>query len=317
MSPKVSIITPLHNKGPYIAETIASVLNQSLTDWEMIIVENGSADHGPDVVRTFQDSRIRLIISDVRGPGAARNHGLSLAQGEWILFLDADDLMEPAHLSHLLKVAESNPSCGIIAGGWKSFEDGHDEELKEHHPHPRNHDRDSLLAGALSLTPWIVHAVIVRKDLLTPERQWPAELDSFPDEDTAFWFPLILATDVAWSSESGAIYRLSTPNSRSSLEDLQKRFAGYEKILAYNMTALQKSGLRIAPRAASQLSMMYEGTYRKALLCNDKKIAAIALQKATYWLGKSPSSSLNIIIRKIFGISTVNTLKKSLQKPQI
>jgi glycosyltransferase involved in cell wall biosynthesis len=315
MSPKVSIITPLHNKGPYIAETIASVLNQSLTDWEMIIVENGSTDHGPDVVRSFQDSRIRLITSHARGPGAARNMGVQNARGEWILFLDADDLMEPPHLSHLLEVAASNPHCGIVAGGWKSFVDGSQEGLKEHHPHPRNHERDALLAGALSLTPWIVHAVIVRNNLLKSDLLWPEALDSCPDEDTAFWFPLILASDVAWSLESGAIYRLAAAHSRSSLEDLPKRFSGYEKIVAHNMAALQNSGRQIDPGAASQLSMMYEGAYRKALLCNDKRIAAIALEKATYWLAKSPSSSLNIIIRKIFGISTINTLKKTLQKP--
>ena len=317
MSPKVSIITPLHNKGPYIAETIVSVLNQSLTDWEMIIVENGSTDHGPDVVRSFQDSRIRLITSHARGPGAARNHGLSLAQGDWILFLDADDLMEPPHLSHLLEVAASNPHCGIVAGGWKSFVDGSQEGLKVHHPHPRNHERDALLAGALSLTPWIVHAVIVRKNLLKSDLLWPEALDSCPDEDTAFWFPLILASDVAWSLESGAIYRLAAANSRSSLEDLPKRFSGYEKIVAHNMAALKNSGRQIDSRAASQLSMMYEGAYRKALRYNDKGIATLALKKATYWLSKSPSTSISIIIRKLFGISTVNTLKKTLQKPQI
>ena len=314
MLPKVSIITPLHNKGAYIAQTIDSVLAQTFGDWEIIIIENGSTDHGPDVVRTFQDSRIRLIISDVRGPGAARNHGLSLAQGDWILFLDADDLMEPMHLSHLLKLAESNPSCGIIAGGWKSFEDGQDGVVKEHHPHLRNHERDALLAGALSLTPWIVHAVIVRKDLLTPECQWPEELDSFPDEDTAFWFPLILATDVAWSSESGAIYRLSTPNSRSSLEDLQKRFEGFEKILDHNMAALQKTGRQIDPRAASHLSMMYEVNYRKALICKNNEIANSALKKANYWIKKAPLISKNIILRKIIGISNVNLIKNLFKK---
>jgi hypothetical protein len=231
--------------------------------------------------------------------------------------LDADDLIEPSHLTHLLEVAESNPHCGIVAGGWKSFVDGSQEELKVHHPHPRNHERDALLAGALSLTPWIVHAAIVRKNLLKSDLLWPESLDSCPDEDTAFWFPLILATDVAWSLESGAIYRLAAAHSRSSLEDLPKRFAGYEKIVAHNMAALQKSGCQIDPRAASQLSMMYEGAYRKALRYNDNQIASIALEKATYWLSKAPSSSIGVIIRKIFGISTVNTLKKTLQKPQI
>jgi glycosyltransferase involved in cell wall biosynthesis len=55
--PLVSIITPLHNKGPFVAETIRSVLAQTLPDWELIVVENGSADNGPEVVRQFSDAR--------------------------------------------------------------------------------------------------------------------------------------------------------------------------------------------------------------------------------------------------------------------
>lgn len=71
----VSIITALHNKYDYIAETIASVQSQTHRDWEMIVVENGSTDDGPEIVRRMAsaDSRIRLFVSERQGPGAARN----------------------------------------------------------------------------------------------------------------------------------------------------------------------------------------------------------------------------------------------------
>ena len=61
--PKVSIITPLHNKGPYVEETLCSVLAQTMPDWELIVVENGSTDNGPEVVRKLPDSRIQLVVS--------------------------------------------------------------------------------------------------------------------------------------------------------------------------------------------------------------------------------------------------------------
>ncbi len=80
--PAVSIITALHNKGPYIAETIRSVLAQTVSDWELIVVENGSTDDGPGNAASFSDERIRLVISPKTGPGAARNHGLQLACGD-------------------------------------------------------------------------------------------------------------------------------------------------------------------------------------------------------------------------------------------
>src|ERR1700735_4941661 len=102
----VSIITPLFNKAPYVAETIQSVLAQTMADWEMIVVENGSTDEGPNVVRQFNDPRIHLMESPKRGPGAARNLGLERARGEWILFLDADDLIERDYLNNAV-------NCGI------------------------------------------------------------------------------------------------------------------------------------------------------------------------------------------------------------
>lgn len=88
--PRISIITPLHNKGPFVAETLASVQAQTFADWEMIVVENHSSDNGPAQVEhaASQDDRILLLrASDsVRGPCAARNLGLCEARGEWVLF---------------------------------------------------------------------------------------------------------------------------------------------------------------------------------------------------------------------------------------
>src|SRR5260370_31039183 len=66
---RVSIITALHSKGPYVAETIRSVLAQTMPDWEMIVVENGSTDDGPEIVRQLSNPRMRLVVSPKQGPG--------------------------------------------------------------------------------------------------------------------------------------------------------------------------------------------------------------------------------------------------------
>ena len=81
--PNFSVITPLFNKGAYIAETIASVRSQTMRDWEMIVVDNGSTDNGPSIACKLaeEDPRIRVVDFTVRrGPGAARNAGLQLAR---------------------------------------------------------------------------------------------------------------------------------------------------------------------------------------------------------------------------------------------
>ena len=79
--PTVSIITPLYNKAIYITDTIKSMLSQTYLDWEMLVVDNGSTDGSWEKAQQFQDSRIHFLQSPKQGPGAARNYGLTFAQG--------------------------------------------------------------------------------------------------------------------------------------------------------------------------------------------------------------------------------------------
>jgi glycosyltransferase involved in cell wall biosynthesis len=92
----ISIITPCYNAAPYIATTIKSVQQQTFTGWEMIVVDDGSTDDSAEIVRQIsqQDSRIKLVQKENGGSASARKIGLSLAKGEYIQFLDADDLLD-------------------------------------------------------------------------------------------------------------------------------------------------------------------------------------------------------------------------------
>jgi glycosyltransferase involved in cell wall biosynthesis len=95
MSNKVSIIIPCYNQGRYLDETLQSVLEQTHSDWECIVVNDGSTDNTEQVVSTRmkQDSRFKYIKKENEGPSIARNRGLEVAQGDFIQFLDADDLL--------------------------------------------------------------------------------------------------------------------------------------------------------------------------------------------------------------------------------
>ena len=92
-SPEISVIVPLYNKGPYIARALASIMNQRNPFREIIVVNDGSTDDGPKVVRDFQadDNRIHLINQTNSGPAAARNRGIRESRGSLVAFLDADD----------------------------------------------------------------------------------------------------------------------------------------------------------------------------------------------------------------------------------
>ena len=91
MMTKISVILPVFNGERFIAKAIESVLDQSLKDFELIIVDDGSTDSTREVIDSFDDERIILISQPNQGPGQARNSGLEVASGEYVMFLDADD----------------------------------------------------------------------------------------------------------------------------------------------------------------------------------------------------------------------------------
>ena len=88
---KISMILPVFNEEKYIEKSIESVLNQTLTDFELIIVNDGSTDSTLNIINQFDDDRIRLINQSNQGPGASRNNALKIASGDYIMFLDGDD----------------------------------------------------------------------------------------------------------------------------------------------------------------------------------------------------------------------------------
>src|SRR5579875_322194 len=94
MHPLISIIIPLYNAEKYIIETIDSALQQSYKNIEIIIIDDGSTDSSFNVAETYKSDNIIVVKQENKGASAARNHGLKLAKGEYIQFLDADDILD-------------------------------------------------------------------------------------------------------------------------------------------------------------------------------------------------------------------------------
>ena len=104
---KISVIMPIYNAGEYLRRAISDVLSQTLTEFELICVDDGSTDGSLSVVREMQnsDDRIRIITENNAGPSTARNKGIVRARGEFIIFLDADDFYENTLLESLYEIA--------------------------------------------------------------------------------------------------------------------------------------------------------------------------------------------------------------------
>ena len=118
--PKVSVIIPLYNKGFIFKETLNSVLAQTFTDFEIVIVDDGSTDNSFEIASHFSDKRIKLLQQENKGVAAARNLGISAATAEFIAFLDADDYWFPNHLEELVKLINDFPNCGMYCSRYQT-----------------------------------------------------------------------------------------------------------------------------------------------------------------------------------------------------
>lgn len=119
----ISVITPCYNYGHLIAETIESVRQQSYSNWEMIIVDDGSTDNTEEVVRayTIADPRIRFLRQQNAGPSAARNLAIREAKGQYIQFLDADDLIQKQKFTAQTEFLTMHPEVDVVYGNVRYF----------------------------------------------------------------------------------------------------------------------------------------------------------------------------------------------------
>ena len=113
-----SIVIPLYNKAKYIPKAIQSILGQTLQDFEIIIIDDGSTDESIQVVKTINDQRINLISQPNSGVSAARNKGVELAKHEYIAFLDADDWWERSFLEEMYQLISNYPDAALYASNY-------------------------------------------------------------------------------------------------------------------------------------------------------------------------------------------------------
>ncbi len=118
MSITVSIVIPAYNASQYLAETIESVLDQTFTDFELLVVNDGSTDNTAEIVSNYnhQDNRVKLLSQKNQGVSIARNTGIQRAKGEYIAFLDSDDKWLPNKLALHVEHFQKNPNLGISFG---------------------------------------------------------------------------------------------------------------------------------------------------------------------------------------------------------
>lgn len=122
--PSVTVLVPTYNRAALLGDALQSILQQTFTDFEVVVIDDGSHDATGDVLASFADSRLRALRQTHKGISAAMNAGLRAARGRYIARLDSDDLWQPHLLATLVPVLESRPDVGVVYARADAIEDG-------------------------------------------------------------------------------------------------------------------------------------------------------------------------------------------------
>ena len=303
---RVSIVMPLYNKASSVASSIASVLAQTFTDWELVVVDDGSTDDGVAIVAALADTRIRLVRQANAGVSAARNRGVAEARTDLIAFLDADDLWLPEFLQRIVTLQSDFPQAAWFATGYRIEQadgTGHAVRLKGL---PQGFARGVLAnyfeVAAQSDPPVWTSATAVTKTAFSEMGGFPTGVHS--GEDLLTWARLASLYELAFDVSIQAVFQVSGIERRPDPSDQVGHALGnlYE---AHPVAGL-KSYLGLWYRMQSVMAMRFN---LRALACR----AAVKSVRFSPWnfrnwysLGLSllPSgfrSWLDVAARNLFG----------------
>ena len=213
---------PLYNKAAFIEQALASALQSRYPAHEVIVVDDGSTDDGPQRVAALRDPRVRLIRQPNAGVSAARNRAISEARGEYLAFLDADDCWTPEYLPAIVRLIGRFPHCGLYATHFYYFRDDGWREL------PRLW-RIKPASGPQCIERffevWSHGVFFCTCSAVVPTRLLEQSAIRFPEgeqhgEDQDVWFRIAERWPVAYLPEPLVGYRMGVPRS------LAKSFSG-------------------------------------------------------------------------------------------
>lgn len=251
MSPSVSVIIPCHNSAPWIAATLESALGQTHSAIEVIVIDDGSQDGSDAIARRFASRGVRVVSQPNRGASAARNHGLRLAQGKYLQFLDADDLLTPEKIAAQVDLLERAGGRAIASCRWGRFSDDparaafvDDEVFRDFAP------IEFLLlhtakAGMVHPAAWLVPRPVAET-----AGPWDERLSL--NDDGEYFARVILACDrIMFSAQGASLYR---SNLAGSLSRRRSPAALESMALSVELVAAHLQGAEDSPRVRQALA---------------------------------------------------------------
>ena len=213
---------PAYNAGLYIGETIQSVLNQSHSNWELLIINDGSSDDTENIVRSFQDNRIRFFSQSNAGVSVASNTGLTNMSGNYFCFLDADDLMPEESLTSRLSIFQQDAEVMFVDGKVFVKNENLDQMIRTYQPCFTGNPLKKLIR--LSHDCFLGNTWMVRRQ---PGFNYQFKEGLTHGEDRLFFIGLANQGKYAYTESPVLIYRRRQGSAMSNLKGLQK---GYENL---------------------------------------------------------------------------------------
>lgn len=229
--PTVSVIIPTYNRAGYLREAVQSVLDQSFHDFEIIIVDDGSLDATREVAKNFEDNRIRYYYQANSGRSIARNRGLELAEGDYIAFLDDDDLYLPNKILCQLLYLENEPEVDLVVSGSQIIDENGKliSVLRTWEVQPT-----LTLLSCLYACPIHTCAILIRRRSLLNFGIW-FDPEMTLAEDSDFLIRLLYAgARFSWLSQIVSSYRIHSSNSQGNAAGYgQLRLKLLDKIFSF------------------------------------------------------------------------------------
>ena len=272
-TPKVTVLMSVYNGEKYLPEAVDSILNQTFEDFQFLIIDDGSTDSSLEILRFYNDSRIRIIENKINiGLIKSLNKGLKLAKSKYIARMDADDISMPLRLEKQVALMDSHPEIGVC-GTWVEAFYGETSIWEK----PREHD--SIFAGMLFDNMVNHPTVIIRMDAVSALKAYYEDA-YIHAEDYEYWIRLLLS-GVRFTNIGEALLRHRVHEEKVSIvynailmkntEKIRLKLLAYlginpeeEEVLVHNIIANRRtSDIKHIERAAIWLNKIKEANNKK------------------------------------------------------
>ena len=303
-----SVIVPLYNKAPYVRKALESVLAQTVNDFELIIVDDGSRDESMIVVQDFiRDvscmmydvcEKIKVIQQENAGVAAARNNGVAISNGEYVCFLDADDWWEPTFLEEMDKLIAEYPDAGLYASNYVYYKPGKTHVVLSLPRGYINYPEAYLQSGSMPVTS--ITTCMPRK-VFDEMRGFPVGIKL--GEDFLLWAKTALHYKVAFCEKPLAYYNNDVPASLRATRNLHAP----EHHMLFNLASLENE--------IANLSLVHSFTPSRVtswkLLLDKLRVSGLM----DYWLSEEYHDVATAELAKVDWSKQPKSAKAQYEKP--